>query len=65
MLSAVNVDEACDKFFAALIDVYRFDDYAAMLANRYSRDEKIVSEPGSVCKDVSFVSPTTRRAEHF
>ncbi len=54
ILRAIKVDETCDKFFAELIDDYRFDDYVAMLADCYSGDEKIITEPRSVCKDCEF-----------
>lgn len=54
ILRAINVDDTCDKFFAELIDDYRFDEYSVMLADHYSRDEKIISEPRSVCKDCEF-----------
>ena len=54
ILRAINVDETCEKYFAELINDYRFDDYCAMLADSYSRDEKIISEPRSVCKDCEF-----------
>lgn len=54
LLRSINVDESCEKVFASQIGNLTFEGAVHAFADEYNRDEKIVSEPTSICKDCEF-----------
>lgn len=56
MLRIINVDESCENVYAAKDkdDGLTFEEKITMFADRHAQDEKIVSQPSTVCKNCEF-----------
>ncbi len=54
VLRVINVDQSCETIFAELTDDGTFEEMIARFADHYVRDEKIVSQPSSICKKCEF-----------
>lgn len=56
VLRIVKVDESCDKIYSAIngTDGRTFEENIARFSDHYSRDEKIVSQPSSICRACEF-----------